>query len=143
MILDPVRRRQPLRLQNGLDLRDLRVHADTSNDQGLRITRAVIRSNVSCAAEKGVACPRVLHEERPQYTSAAMRAKIQGSVTLEIVVRPDGSVGDVRVIRSLDSSFGLDRQAIIAAKKWRFAPGTRNGEPTPVVMTIDLTFVLR
>jgi len=72
-----------------------------------------------------------------------MRAKIQGSVTLEIVVRPDGSVGDVRVIRSLDSSFGLDRQAIIAAKKWRFAPGTRNGEPTPVVMTIDLTFVLR
>src|SRR5205823_286661 len=69
----------------------------------------------------GVTLPRVLHEERPQYTSDAMRAKVQGTVLLECVVRPDGSVGDVQVVRSLDPTFCLDQQAVQAAKKWRFA----------------------
>jgi periplasmic protein TonB len=91
----------------------------------------------------GVTLPRVLHEERPQYTSDAMRAKVQGTVLLECVVRPDGSVGDVQVIRSLDPTFGLDQQAVAAARKWRFAPGTRLGEPVPVQITIELTFTLR
>lgn len=91
----------------------------------------------------GVTLPRVLHEERPQYTSDAMRAKVQGSVVLECIVRPDGSVGDVQVVRSLDPNFGLDQQAVTAAKKWRFAPGTRMGEPVPVLVTIELTFTLR
>ena len=91
----------------------------------------------------GVTLPRVLHEERPQYTSDAMRAKVQGTVLLECVVRPDGSVGDVQVIRSLDPTFGLDQQAVVAARKWRFAPGTRLGEAVPVLITIELTFTLR
>jgi protein TonB len=91
----------------------------------------------------GVTLPRVLHEERPQYTSDAMRAKVQGTVLLECIVRPDGSVTDVQVIRSLDPTFGLDQQAVAAAKKWRFAPGTRLGEPVSVQITIELTFTLR
>ena len=92
----------------------------------------------------GVTLPRVLHEEKPQLTSDAMRAKVQGTVLIECVVRPDGgSVGDVQLVRSLDPTFGLDQQAIAAAKKWRFAPGTRLGEPVPVLVTIELTFTLR
>ena len=91
----------------------------------------------------GVTLPRVLHEEKPQYTSDAMRAKVQGTVLLECVVRPDGSVGDVQVVRSLDPTFGLDQQAVAAARKWRFAPGTRLGEAVPVLITIELQFTLR
>ena len=91
----------------------------------------------------GVTLPRVLREVKPQYTSDAMRAKVQGTVLLECIVQKDGSVGDVQVIRSLDSNFGLDQQAVIAAKAWRFAPGTRLGEPVPVQITIELTFTLR
>ena len=91
----------------------------------------------------GVTLPRVIHEERPQYTSDAMRAKVQGTVLLECVVQKDGSVGDVQLVRSLDPTFGLDQQAIAAAKKWRFQPGTRFGEPVPVLVTIELTFTLR
>jgi len=72
-----------------------------------------------------------------------MRAKVQGTVLLECVVRPDGTVGDVQLMRSLDPTFGLDQQAIAAAKKWRFVPGTRLGEPVPVLVTIELTFTLR
>jgi TonB family protein len=91
----------------------------------------------------GVTVPRVLKEVRPQYTSDAMRAKVQGTVLLECVVRPDGTVSDVQVIRSLDPTFGLDQQAIIAARGWRFQPGTRLGEPVAVQITIELTFTLR
>ena len=73
----------------------------------------------------------------------AMRAKIQGSVWLECIVMPDGSVGEVKVTRSLDPIFGLDQEAIKAAKQWRFRPGMRQGAPVPVIITIELTFTLR
>ena len=85
----------------------------------------------------------MLREVKPQYTSDAMRAKVQGTVLLECVVRPDGSVGDVKVVRSLDPTFGLDQEAMKAARKWRFAPGHAQGEPVAVLVTIELTFTLR
>ncbi|MBI4484877.1 MAG: energy transducer TonB [Acidobacteria bacterium] len=91
----------------------------------------------------GVTLPRVLREVKPQYTSDAMRAKVQGTVLLECVVRSDGTVGDIEVIRSLDPTFGLDQEAIKAARQWRFAPGMRLGEPVAVLVTIELTFTLR
>jgi periplasmic protein TonB len=91
----------------------------------------------------GVNLPQPLKEVKPQYTADAMRAKVQGTVLLECVVLPDGSVGAVEVVRSLDSTFGLDQEAIKAAKQWRFRPGTRFGEPVAVLVTIELTFTLR
>jgi TonB family protein len=91
----------------------------------------------------GVETPRLLREVKPQYTAQAMRAKIQGEVLLECVVEPDGSVGRIKVARSLDSTFGLDEEAIKAARQWRFAPGTRKGEPVAVLVTIAIAFTLR
>jgi len=91
----------------------------------------------------GVTTPVVLKEVKPAYTSDAMRAKVQGSVWLECVVRPDGSVGEVKVIRTLDSTFGLDLEAMKAARQWRFRPGTRLGEPVSVLVIIQLDFTLR
>jgi protein TonB len=91
----------------------------------------------------GVQLPAVVREVKPQYTAEAMRAKVQGTVLLECVVLPNGEVGSVEVVRSLDSSFGLDQEAVKAAKQWRFRPGTRFGEPVAVLVTIELTFTLR
>jgi len=91
----------------------------------------------------GVDPPRVLREVRPQYTSEAMRARVQGTVWLDVVVLPDGSVGDITVLKSLDAVFGLDDQAITAASQWLFAPGTRFGEPVAVLVTLELFFNLR
>jgi periplasmic protein TonB len=91
----------------------------------------------------GVTLPTILREVKPQYTSDAMRAKVQGTVLLECVVNPDGNVGDIQVMRSLDSTFGLDTEAIKAAKQWKFRPGMRLGQPVPVLVTIELTFTLR
>jgi TonB family protein len=91
----------------------------------------------------GVMSPEVIHEERPQYTSEAMRAKVQGVVEVEAVVMPDGTVGPVQIVRSLDDRFGLDQKAVEAVKRWRFRPGTRMGKPVAVLVNIELTFTLR
>jgi protein TonB len=80
---------------------------------------------------------------KPKYTAGAMRAKIQGVVVLECIVLPDGTVGDVQVKRSLDRTFGLDEEAVKAARQWQFAPGTRLGQPVPVIVSIELSFSLR
>jgi periplasmic protein TonB len=91
----------------------------------------------------GVESPRLIRSVRPNYTAEAMRAKVQGVVRLEGVVLADGTVGDVRVIRSLDPVFGLDEEAIKAAKQFRFAPGTRFGEPVAVLVSFEIEFTLR
>jgi protein TonB len=91
----------------------------------------------------GVSSPRVLREVKPAYTAEAMRAKVQGVVWLRCVVMPDGSVGRVEVVKSLDSVFGLDQEAVKAARQWRFVPGQRLGEPVAVRITIELSFTLR
>ncbi len=91
----------------------------------------------------GVESPRLLRSVRPNYTAEAMRAKVQGIVRLEGIVLPDGSVGDVRVLRSLDKTFGLDEEAIRAAKQFRFAPGTRLGQPVAVIVSFEIEFTLR
>jgi protein TonB len=86
--------------------------------------------------------PTLITRVNPTYTQDAMRAKIQGSVRLEVVVLADGTVGDVRVIESLDKQYGLDQQAINAAKQWRFNPARRNGQPVPAQVAIVLEFKL-
>jgi TonB family protein len=91
----------------------------------------------------GVSLPEVVREVKPAYTAEAMRAKVQGVVWLECIVMPDGTVADVKITKSLDSVFGLDQEAIKAARQWRFKPGMRQGQPVPVIITIELTFTLR
>ena len=91
----------------------------------------------------GITLPRVLREVKPQYTADAMRAKVQGNVLLECIVMPDGSVGQVKVVRSLDPIYGLDQEAIKAARNWRFSPGMKDNQPVPVIITIELSFTLR
>ena len=91
----------------------------------------------------GVEIPRLRKQVKPSYTSEAMRAKVQGVVLLECVVQTTGGVDNCSVQRSLDRTFGLDQEAIRAARQWQFDPGTRFGEPVPVLVTIELTFTLR
>jgi TonB family protein len=93
----------------------------------------------------GVSAPQLIHEVRPAYTAEAMRAKVQGRVELDVVVLPDGTVDQrrIRIVRSLDSTFGLDAQAIDAVKQWRFRPGRRLDQPVPVRVRVELTFTLR
>jgi TonB family protein len=89
----------------------------------------------------GVSPPTVLSRVEPQYSEDARKARYQGTVVLEAIVRRDGTVDILRVVRSL--GFGLDENAIQALKQWRFRPGTRNGVPVDVSLNIEVNFNLR
>ena len=91
----------------------------------------------------GVTPPRLLREVKPGYTGEAMRARIQGVVRLQAIVLPDGSVGNMKIIRSLDNTFGLDEEALKSVGQWRFQPGTLAGRAVPVLIEVELAFTLR
>ncbi len=95
------------------------------------------------AGTPGLREPTVLREVKPVYTAEAMRAKVQGTAVVECVVLPDGTVGDVEIVKSLDPTFGLDREAAKAARKWLFQPATLKGQPVAMRVSIALTFALR
>jgi protein TonB len=89
----------------------------------------------------GVDPPKLLREVRASYTDEARRANLNGEVVLEIVVRRDGSVGDVRILQRLGS--GLDERAVQAVRQWRFAPARLKGTPVDVVVEVAVEFKLR
>lgn len=95
------------------------------------------------APGKEVTVPRVRKEVKPRYTDEAKAANVQGTVGLDVVVLKDGTVGDVRVARSLDAVHGLDEQAVKAMKQWLFDPGKKDGKPVPVRVDVELTFTLK
>ena len=107
----------------------------------------LIDANLACRTNPSqcvaAALPVPVHQEKPDYTQAAMDAQIEGSVLLEVVVLPDGSSGPVTIVRSLDSANGLDQQAVDALKRWTWKPGTRNGEPARVAVQVEMKFMLR
>ena len=90
----------------------------------------------------GVSLPTLVREVKPSYTPQAIAARIQGTVLLSAVVLADGTVGDVTVTRSLDTQYGLDAQAVSAAKQWLFNPGKKDGVAVAVRVTIEMTFTL-
>jgi TonB family protein len=91
----------------------------------------------------GVTLPVPVRSVKPGYTAAAMDAHIEGTVGLDLVVLADGKVSDVMVTQSLDKEYGLDTQAIEAAKQWLFKPGTKDGKPVAVRVALEMTFTLK
>ena len=94
-------------------------------------------------AGPGVTLPTPIRQVKPDYTPEAQRARIEGNVLLGAVVLADGTVDNVAIERSLDSTFGLDQQAIKAMRQWVFKPGTKDGKPVAVRISVEMTFRLK
>lgn len=89
----------------------------------------------------GIAPPRLLREVKADYTEDARQRGVSGDVVLEIVVRRDGSVGDVKVLQGLAG--GLNDRAVQAVRQWRFSPAQRQGAPVDVIVEVAVEFKLR
>jgi TonB family protein len=89
----------------------------------------------------GIAPPALLREVKPIYTEDGRRRGIEGDVELEVVVRADGSVGAIRILRGLGA--GLDQRASEAVRQWRFSPARRFGTPVDVLVEVSVEFRLR
>ena len=89
----------------------------------------------------GITAPAILREVKPEYTEEGRRRNLAGDVVLEIIVRSDGAVGNVKLLQGLGG--GLDQRAIDAVRQWRFSPARRYGTPVDVIVEVAMEFKLR
>jgi protein TonB len=80
--------------------------------------------------------PGLIKKVEPRYPDIARTARIEGDVVVDAVIRRDGTVSDVTVLRSTNKMF--EHACIDAVRQWRFTPG-----PQDVVLTVTVHFTLR
>ena len=80
---------------------------------------------------------KLIKEIKPTYPPLALQARIAGTVRLEGLIGPDGTVQNLKVISGHPL---LREEAIKAAKQWRYQPGLLNGVPIAVTTTMDVNF---
>ena len=76
----------------------------------------------------------------PTYPEVARKARIAGIVIVECIIDKSGNVTNVQVLKPLP--FGLDQAAVDAVKRWKFKPGTLNGQPVDVIFNLTVNFKL-
>ena len=87
-----------------------------------------------------VKAPLAIFTPDPVYSEEARIIKFQGTIIIELIVNSDGSVRDPQILQPLGA--GLDDKAIAAASQWKFEPATRDGQPVPVALSIEVDFKL-
>jgi len=103
-------------------------------------------SDSSVANEKvyqvghGVTAPHHIYTPEPEYTNRARKKKLQGTVLVALVLTAEGTPRDVTVTKKLDPD--LDNKAVEAVRSWRFEPATKDGEPVPVHLQVEVQFRL-
>jgi protein TonB len=86
-----------------------------------------------------IAAPTKLVHVDPVYPEVARAAKVQGVVIVEARIEADGTVSDVKILRSIPL---LNQAALDAVRQWVFRPVLLNGAPVPVIMTVTVPFRL-
>lgn len=84
--------------------------------------------------------PLILSHPQPAYTALAQRNRVEGDVVLQAILRSDGTVRILHVIRGL--GYGLDQSARAAAEQLRFRPALRNGQPVDWTVLLHISFRL-
>ncbi len=82
--------------------------------------------------------PVPTHKADPRYPPDLILENVQGEVVLYAIIRENGSVDSIQVIRSLDPV--LDRNTMEALAEWEFQPGMRNGVPVALEAVIHIPF---
>ncbi len=89
-------------------------------------------------AQGDLTAPEAIQKVDPAYPLELMRRNVQGTVTLYAVIRNDGSVSDVRVLRGIDDQ--LDQYARTALAHWHFRPATKNGAAVDLEAVVMIPF---
>lgn len=82
---------------------------------------------------------KLLRQVTPEYPELAKRARVQGSVILQITVDEEGNVTSLEVVRGHPM---LIDAAVEAVKQWKYQPTLLNGKPVPVIATVTVNFRL-
>jgi periplasmic protein TonB len=85
-----------------------------------------------------LSAPNALRKVDPKYPQDLIREHVEGEVILYGVIRPDGSVDSIQLVRSLDKQ--LDANSIEAFKQWKFSPATKDGQPVAIEAIVHIPF---
>jgi len=89
----------------------------------------------------GVTWPKCAYCPDPQYSDEAREAKLQGAVTLLVLVGADGRASQIRVVRGI--GLGLDDRAVQAIRGWKFVPALdASRRAVPAWVTVEAVFRL-
>jgi len=83
--------------------------------------------------------PKLVKMVNPVYPQIARQARVEGTVIVEAKADEQGSIVEVRVLRSIPI---LDQAAIEAVKQWKYEPLVIDGKPRKVIFTATVNFVL-
>jgi TonB family protein len=82
--------------------------------------------------------PVPLRKVDPKYPPALKSARVQGEVVLYAIIRKDGSVDSIQLVKSLDAQ--LDQNAMEALARWKFRPAERQGMPVELEAIVHIPF---
>jgi protein TonB len=87
--------------------------------------------------------PELLPESRvqPVYPTRARELGLPGHVVMDVTVLPDGTIGDVTVLRCAPPDVGFCQSAVRAVKRWRYRPGFQDGRTAQVSITVKVDFI--
>jgi TonB family protein len=103
---------------------------------------AAMRLSDSHKGNPDAALPRIeQYTTPPLYSDEARERGIEGVVTVEARVGIDGKPTHLQVAKGL--GYGLDENALLAVRDWRFAPAVQNGNPVEATTQVDVEFNLR
>jgi TonB family protein len=105
-----------------------------------KTTAAPAEHGVYSAVPLGGTQPEEIDRVLPRYPGIARREGVQGAVVVRGIVRKDGTIDDVEVIKDLP--YGLGDAAREAVSRWRFRAATFRGEPIDVYYTVTVNFRL-
>lgn len=86
----------------------------------------------------GVTPYRIISKPKAQYTNEARAASRRGSIKLHVLLGASGNVEHILLVKRL--GYGLDEQAVRAARQIKFEPKQIDGRPVSTVVTIEYGF---
>lgn len=89
---------------------------------------------------RGVSTPGCQYCPNPNYTDPARIAKFKGNVSTLVTVSPEGNATEVQILRG--APYGLNQSTFQTVSSWRFRPATKDGNPVPTLVPVEVTFRL-
>jgi TonB family protein len=99
---------------------------------------STILRSTDYAGDPKFEAPKLVKSSPPAYPSQALNQGTDGLVTLEVVILVNGTVG--ATISTHAAAREFQRAAIAAVRQWKFAPGSLEGRPVPVILEIEVSF---
>jgi len=76
----------------------------------------------------------------PVYPPGAKKLGVKGEVTLHLSIESTGTIRDAKIARALPEGYGFEQAALDAARRWKFAPASRDGQPIDGEMEVVVQF---